>query len=141
VGQRGGQFDRYVRAFLLPLQQARHQPAHHAAGRLELQGLTLAPDLLGGLADQPEDLFHPWQPFASFGGQLQASGQTDEQLIPQMIFQPGDLPAHGALGDVQLLGRPGEVAALRSNQKRVQGGQGRQSFHVDPRYDVRTWLV
>ena len=106
-----------------------------------MQGFALLADLLNGFVDQAENLLDPWQPLASLGGQVQASGLANEQFITQMIFQPGDLPAHGALGDVQLLGGPGEVAALRGNQKSVQRRQGRQSFHWDPRYDVRTWLV
>ncbi|MCY1360239.1 hypothetical protein D9M69_468560 [compost metagenome] len=141
VLDRGGQFHRHVRAFPLPLQQTRQQPAHDAGRCLELQGFTLLADLFNGLVDQAENLLHPRQPFPSFGCQVQASGLTDEQFITQKIFQTGDLPTHRALGDKQLFGGPGEIAALRGNQKSVQRRQGRQSFHWDPRYDVRTWLV
>ncbi|MCY1442355.1 hypothetical protein D9M71_587210 [compost metagenome] len=106
-----------------------------------MQGFALLADLFHGLVDQAENLLHPGQPLPSFGSQVQASGLANEQLITQVIFQPGDLPADCALGDVQLFGGPGEIAALRGNQKSVQRRQGRQSFHWDPRYDVRTWLV
>jgi hypothetical protein len=54
---------------------------------------------------------------SALGGQVEASGLADEQFITQVILQPGDLPAHCALSDVQLLGGPGEVAALRGDQK------------------------
>ncbi len=102
---------------------------------------ALLADLLHRFIDQAENLPDTWQPFPSLGGEVEASGLADEQFITQVILQPGNLPAHCALSDVQLLGGPGEVAALRGNQKCVQRRQGRQSFHSDPRYDVRTWLV
>ena len=106
-----------------------------------MQGFALLADLIHRFVDQAENLLHPWQPLPSFSRQIQAASLANEQLITQMFFQPGDLSTHRALGDEQLFGRTGEVAALRGNQKSVQRRQGRQSFHWDPRYDVRTWLV
>ena len=56
VGHGSGEFHRHVRALLLPLHQAWQQPAHHAGGRLELQGLAAAADLLHCLTDQAKHL-------------------------------------------------------------------------------------
>ncbi|MNC62007.1 hypothetical protein D3C75_1119860 [compost metagenome] len=98
-------------------------------------------DLLHRLIDQAEHLLDPWQPLQPFGGQAQPARLTVKQGVTQVFFQAGDLPAHRALGDVQLLGCPGEVAALGRDQKRVQGGKGRKSFHGTPRHEVRTWRV
>jgi len=42
-----------------------------------------------------------------------------------MFLKPGDLPAHRALGDVQLLTGTGEVATLSRDQKSMQRGKWR----------------
>jgi len=42
-----------------------------------------------------------------------------------VFFQPSDLPADGALGDMQLLSGTGEIAMLRGDEEGVQGGEGR----------------
>jgi len=123
------------------LHQARQQPAHHAGGSLELQGVAAAADLLQRVTDQAEDLLHPQRPLAAFFGQAQAPCLALEQGIAQMAFQPGDLPAHRALGDVQLRGSVGEVAALGGDPEGVQRGQRREAFHRASSHDVRTWLV
>ena len=74
---------------------------------------------------QAEHLLRPQRPFSAFFGQAQATGLALEQRITQMTFQPGNLPAHRPLGDVQLLGGSGEVTALGRDPKGVQGGQRR----------------
>jgi len=136
-----GQFHRHVGAQFLPVQQLGQQPAQHAGRGLDLQRGTANAGVLDCLADHVEHLPDPRIQRLALFGQTQAASLAMEQRIPQMLLKPGDLPAHCALGDMQLLGGPGEVAALCGDQKRVQGGQGRQSFHVDPSHDVRTWLV
>ncbi|MCY1464326.1 hypothetical protein D9M71_823350 [compost metagenome] len=46
-----------------------------------------------------------------------------------MLLEGRDLPADGALGDMQLLPGTGEIAVLGGYQEGMQGGQGREAFH------------
>ncbi|MNP68774.1 hypothetical protein D3C76_1647790 [compost metagenome] len=85
--------------------------------------------MLHPFLDQGEHLLHPRQPVLPFAGQAQATGLAQEQRITQVLFKAGNLTAHRALSDVQQLCGAGEVAALGSDQKGVQGRQWRQAFH------------
>ncbi|MNZ42674.1 hypothetical protein D3C78_602570 [compost metagenome] len=129
VLHRSGQLHRHVRAQRLPFHQARQQPAHHAGRGLELQGGAARAYLLHPFLDQGEHLLHPRQPVLAFASQAQATGLAQEQRITQVLFKAGNLTAHRALSDVQQLCGAGEVAALGSDQKGVQGRQWRQAFH------------
>ncbi|MCY1518123.1 hypothetical protein D9M68_528310 [compost metagenome] len=140
VGDGGGEFHRYVRALGLPFHQVWQQPAHGAGGRLELQGLAPGADFFHGFVDQGEHLLDARVEVAALFGQGQASRLAQEQRVAEVALQSGDLPAHGALGDVQQFGGAGEVAALGGDQEGVQGGQGRQAFHWVS-HDVNAWLV
>ncbi|MNV99341.1 hypothetical protein D3C71_1946880 [compost metagenome] len=81
------------------------------------------------MLNQREHLLHPWQPVLAFTGQAQPTGLALEQGITQMLLEGRDLSADGALGDMQLLPGTGEIAVLGGDQKRMQGGQGREAFH------------
>lgn len=50
-------------------------------------------------------------------GQLQGRGVSGEQLDPQGLLQPLQASAEGGLGEVELLGGPGDAAALGDGQK------------------------
>ncbi|MNN13092.1 hypothetical protein D3C81_1261110 [compost metagenome] len=126
---RGGQLYRYIGAQRLPFHQTRQQPAHHAGRGLELQGGVMPADFPYPLFDQREHLLHPRQPVLAFTRQAQAARLALEQGVTEVLLQCGDLPADGALGDVQLLPGTGEITVLCSDQEGVQGGQGREPFH------------
>ncbi len=74
------------------------------------------------------------------GGEAEPARLALEQWVTQMAFQPGNLPTHGALREVQQFGCTGEVAALGSDQEGVQRRQGWEAFHQGS-HDVRTWQV
>ncbi|MNE42139.1 hypothetical protein D3C80_1362460 [compost metagenome] len=98
-----------------------------------MQRLALGTHLLDGLVDQGKHLLDPRKQIAALGRQAQAPGLAHEQGITQVIFQSGDLPAHRTLGDMQLLRRLGEVAALGGDEKGMQGRQGGKALHGSSR--------
>src|SRR5690606_20294508 len=64
------------------------------------------------------------------GGQLYAASRTAEQRQAKEFLQPADLPADGALGQRQLVGRAGEAlvagGGLEGDQR---GGAGNLAAH------------
>jgi hypothetical protein len=68
--------------------------------------------LLDRLTDQVERLLDARVQCLALFGQAQTPCLAVEQRIAQVILKPGYLPAHGTLGDMQLLPGPGEIAAL-----------------------------
>jgi len=99
-----------------------------------LQGMATIADLLHRVAEQAEHLLHPLRPLATFFGQAQPPCLALEQGVAQMALQPGDLPAHRALGDVQLLGGASEVGALGRDPRRYgsAGSGGRRFIRAQP---------
>jgi hypothetical protein len=54
------------------------------------------------------------------GGQAQAPGLPHKQGIAEVVLQVFDLPADGALCDVQVLGRGAETACAGGGQEKTQ---------------------
>ena len=115
-----GQLYRHVRVQFFPLQQLGQQPAQHAGGGFDLQRGAANAGVLDGLADQVERLLDARVQRLALFGQAQSTGLAMEQQVTQLILKPGNLPAYRTLGDAQLLGSTGEVAALGRDYKSVQ---------------------
>lgn len=105
-----------------------------------MQGLLAPTDVLHRGADQAKHLLRAVLPRAALFREAQASRLAQKQWVAQVALQPGDLPAHRALGDMQMFGGAGEVAAVGRDPKGVQRRQRRKAFHAMS-HDVGTWRV
>ncbi|MCY1175102.1 hypothetical protein D9M73_153260 [compost metagenome] len=96
-----------------PAFQARHQPAcTESGGRRNPQDFrfaTVGTQVMGRHLDLREDFSHLNQVQIASRRHLQAAAHPAKQQVLQQLFELRDLFAHGALGQVQLFGGPGEA--------------------------------
>ena len=108
------------------------QPVDHPGD--EANGLALpAPDVhipadgvlhrgeLGlGLVHHGHDLLSPLAQQHPLGGQIHPVAAAYQQGVPQAVLQVLDLPGQGGLGQVQVIGGPGDAALPGHRQKIAQ---------------------
>ena len=93
-------------------------------------GCRLGP--AGGAVGGGEDSPAVGEEYLSFGGELDAPRRTPQQGNPEGPLQRFDLLADRLLGDVQVVGRPGETAPLRYR------GEGAQLAEFETRVGCHT---
>ena len=116
------------RVLLVEARQPRHQPVKRFA-QLTEQDHTVAlgrrTQSGGLLADAEQCLADHLRQFTPLLREKHRAIAPAEQLHPDVVLKPADLPTDGGLGDVQLIGGPGETLQARRRLEGQQAGERR----------------
>ncbi|MNT46248.1 hypothetical protein D3C72_1828780 [compost metagenome] len=131
-----GQVDRDLRVQALEILQAWQQPLgaegrHHR--QFDAHGALLAHHRQGVALHRVQLRGHPSRVGQAGLGQLDPAPRTAKQFDVEKLLQPGDLPADGALGQGQFLGRLGEALVAGGGfEGHEGGGTGNLPTHAVP---------
>ena len=96
---------------------------------IQVPGVHL-PDGLGPPLQLAEGQIHVGQEHLPVGVQGDLPLPPLEQGDAQLLLQPGEIPAQAGLGDMQLLGGPGQIAVPRCRTEVAQLGE----LHTNPSF-------